>query len=125
MPVLTISSLPVEADIPGILAELNQELAAVFQCEPQHVWSAWHVLQPGHYAVGGQVAQSQPVDSHSPLVRLLAFEGRPAETREAAMRLTAACLERALSLAPGNVFVEYVEGRAGYVLDGGNIVERR
>ncbi|MCE7874790.1 hypothetical protein DYH09_31090 [bacterium CPR1] len=120
MPVVEVRSLPHARDCNLILARLCQEVAAVEGGDDSGVWATWQFVS--HYVVGGQDASSQPPGSHSPIVRLLALEGRSLEVRQALLRTVDRVLTEELGLEPGNVFVELVEARRGLILDGGEII---
>jgi phenylpyruvate tautomerase PptA (4-oxalocrotonate tautomerase family) len=64
----------------------------------------------------------QPATTHPPLVRVIAFEGRPAEQVAALVRCVATTLARELTLEEGNVFVVYEEARPGRLYTGGDVV---
>lgn len=120
MPIIEIRSLPHARDCNLILARLCQEVAAAEGGDPSGVWATWQFVS--HYVVGSEPASSQSPGSHSPIVRLLALEGRSLEVRQALLRAVDRVLTEELGLDPGNVFVELVEARRGLVLDGGEVV---
>ncbi|MEW6277123.1 MAG: hypothetical protein AB1758_00770, partial [Candidatus Eremiobacterota bacterium] len=111
---------PDGVEVPVVLGKLCAAVAECLGGDPRDVWATWETVS--HYVVGGDAAEIQPRSTHSPVVRLLALEGRPAELREAMMVAVDRVLTRELSLEPGNVFVEYAEVRRGFVLDGGRVV---
>jgi phenylpyruvate tautomerase PptA (4-oxalocrotonate tautomerase family) len=124
--VIRISALPQAdgVDVAAALRAVTRELAALLG-EPAHgTWATWQELPPGRYAEGEHAPERQPRDTHPPLVRLLAFEGRGQEQVEAMLNCVAETLARALELEPGNVFVLFEEGRSGRVYDGGAVVKR-
>ena len=105
-----------------MLGALCAEVAAAIGTEPRGAWATWQELSPGHYVEGDVAADVQPGGSHPPLVRVIAFEGRPPELIEAMLETAARVLERELGLGEGNVFATYEEARSGRVHDGGRIV---
>ncbi len=121
MPVVEVRSLPHARNCNLILARLCQEVAAVDGGDPSGVWATWQFVT--HYVVGSEHASSQPPGSHSPIVRLLALEGRSPGVRQAMLRAVDRVLTEELGLEPGNVFVELVEARRGLILDGGEVVD--
>lgn len=63
----------------------------------------------------------QPRATHPPLVRVIAYEGRPPEVVERMLVTVAETLARELRLEPGNVFVRFEEATAGRLYTGGGI----
>jgi hypothetical protein len=122
MPVLQISALPAPGlDVELVLATLCREVAEELGEDPRGTWVTWQTVT---YAEGDDVRREQPADTHPPLVRLIAFEGKPQELVERVLERVAAVLERELRLDPGNVFVLYEEARAGRLHTGGRIATR-
>ena len=124
MPIVRIAALPQAegVDVATALATVATELAALLG-EPAHgTWATWETIEPGRYAEGASAPASQPRDTHPPLVRLLAFEGKPREQVEAMLTCVADVLARELRLEPGNVFVVYEEAGAGRLYTGGAVI---
>ncbi len=125
MPVLDIRALPQEdpSRIPDALSAACRAVAEVYGCAPRQVWAIWTEIPAGHYVEGDVAANFQPKDSHPPIVRLLCFEGQRPETIARLLEAAADALCDALDL-PGNIFIEYSEGKSGQIIAGNGIVRR-
>jgi phenylpyruvate tautomerase PptA (4-oxalocrotonate tautomerase family) len=124
MPVLEISALPQREgiDVRAAVAAVCTEVAAVLGEDASDTWAAWRTVDC--YVEGATAADVQPERTHPPLVRVTAFEGRPAEQIETVIRCVSEALARELRLEAGNVFVLYEEGRSGRLSSGGELMRR-
>src|SRR6478672_6525131 len=100
MPVIEIKSLPANAstDVSETLKSLCTEVAREMDLPARTVWATWETLEPGGYAEGSSAPQSQPEDTHGPLVNIIAFEGRTPEMIERVLHRTASVLTREMGL---------------------------
>ena len=123
MPVVEIRALPQRAgiEIDVVLTAVTTALAALLNEEPRGTWATWEEIPAARYAEGADTPSSQPRDTHPPLVRVTAFEGRPPDLVAAILETVAAALARALELDAGNVFVRYDEARSGRLFTGGQV----
>lgn len=121
MPIIEIKALKQhsQGDIPRALKNVTWELAKVLGVPPQAVRAIWTTLQPDYYAEGGDAAPDQRLATHPPIVSITAFAGRPPELVEKAIRCVADNLCHDLALAPGNIFVTYVESPGGRMFTNG------
>jgi hypothetical protein len=120
VPVLQISALPQsDVDVGRVLATLCREVADELGEELRGTWATWQTVV---YAEGDDVRTEQPPSTHPPIVRVIGFEGKPAEVVRGILERVADVLERELRLEPGTVFVLYDEARSGRLLTGGRIV---
>lgn len=126
MPVLEVRALPQQpgVDPHGALRRVCNALAAALGERPEGTWGTWVELPAGAYAEGGNAPALQPHDTHPPIVRLFAFEGKSPEVIERMLTVVADTLADALQVGPGNVFVIYDEGRSGRVYSGGNVIKK-
>ena len=124
MPIAEVRALPQvpPVDVPAVLGRVCTDLAeAIGATSPRQVWATWQTLPDGHYVEGPDDAERQPRETHPPLVRILALEGRDARTVRTMLRTVAETLGRELDVEPDNVFVRYEEMASGTVLTGGDI----
>ena len=123
MPVVEIRALPQRdgIDIGAVLTAVTTALAAVLNEEPSGTWATWEEIASARYAEGSDTPLSQPRDTHPPLVRVTAFEGRSPELVAAMLDTVAGTLTRELDLDPGNAFVRYDEARSGRLFTGGEV----
>lgn len=126
MPVIEIKALPQKEwiSVPNVLKKLSAKVAQVVGLEVKHVWATWESIIPEHYVEGNLESPLQPAGTHPPIVKILAFEGRPHELVEKLMSAVAEVLVGELELEPGNVFILYQELRSGHVFDGGKVVKK-
>lgn len=123
MPIVQITALPQPSSVDRarVLERVSLALAAAIGCEAGEVWAVWLPIEAGSYAVDGHAPVTQPQESHPPMARVMAYEGRSAEaiarTVEAVGRTLAGCV----GLDPSCVFVSYEELRAGRVFTGGKV----
>ncbi len=82
----------------------------------------WQTLAAGCYSEGGDAPATQPHATHPPIVRILAFEGRPPDLVERVLTDVADAVVRELGLAAGNAFVHWETLQAGMVYTGGRVV---
>lgn len=127
MPIVDITSLPFskEFDLPPILKSLNIGLAEVLKIRKEHVWSYWNFVDPGNYSVGDETAEYPTANSHSPVVRIIAFEGRNQIIIESLLKTAAKILTKELGIDIGNIFIYYQEVSTGRVFDGGEIIRKK
>ena len=123
MPIVEIRALPQPAsvDVAAVLGRICRDLAAALGCPARHVWATWETLAPGTFVEANVTAGEQPRDSHAPMVRILAMEGRPPETIRRMLEAVCASLASALEIDPDNVFARYEELRKGHVAWGGRV----
>jgi phenylpyruvate tautomerase PptA (4-oxalocrotonate tautomerase family) len=124
MPVISIKSLPVGKRIntSKILTKICKKAAKEIGYKPKHMWATWEFLQPKNYAVGSKLSKRQTKTTHSPIVRILSFEGKPLPHIKKLMTKVAEILSKELRIDTGNIFIEYSEARSGKVFDGGQVV---
>ena len=124
MPVINIKSLPFEkeANIPEILKKINTQTANAIGYEARHIWSTWELLEPHHYAVGGETSAKTTNQTFSPIVNVISFEGKTKEQIETMLNTIAGVLSSELNIDIGNIFITYTEAPSGRVFDGGRIV---
>ena len=126
MPIISVKSLPPgNADTSSILKKLCTAAANAIGYEPGHIWATWEFFEPGNYAVGDRTETKQTPETHSPIVRILSFEGKPQNDIEQMMKNVAEVISKELNIDIGNVFIEYSEARSGMVFDGGNIIRKK
>jgi hypothetical protein len=123
VPIVEIRALPQAplVDVPAVLARVCQDLAAAIGCPPRHIWATWESLAPGSFVEASATAAVQPRDTHAPMVRILAMEGRSAEMIRKMLETVCASLAAALEIDADNVFACYEELRAGHVAWGGRV----
>lgn len=124
MPVIEISALPQRdgVDPKTALHDVTRAVAAVLDEDARGTWATWRTIESGQYAEGSDAPHVQPRATHPPLVRVIAFEGRPADLVERVLLAVADVLAGALGIEPGNVFVRYEQVTAGRLYTGGSIV---
>ncbi len=124
MPVINIKSLPVTDGISTskVLKKLCTGLADKLGYKPEFIWAYWETIEPGNYAVGNKTADKVTEYTHSPIVRLLAFQGNSDDKIKLILETTAKILSEELKIDIDNIFIEYVEGFSGRIFDGGNVV---
>ena len=119
MPIISIKSLPVgkRVNTSKILTKICKKTARETGYKPQHFWATWEFIQPKNYAVGNKLSKRQTKTTHSPIVRVLSFEGKPQTHVKKLMTKIAEVLSKEL-----NIFIEYSEARSGKVFDGGQVI---
>ena len=73
MPFIQVRALPFETDldIPGLCAELSLEFSQQTRIPLKHISLVWQNLEPGHYAVAGEISDHQLKGSHPIIVEVL------------------------------------------------------
>jgi phenylpyruvate tautomerase PptA (4-oxalocrotonate tautomerase family) len=127
MPIITIKTLPLPAatNTSSLLKKICTDAAKTIGYDPQHIWATWEIIDEGNYAVGDVVADKLQRSTHSPIVRVLSFEGKAQEQVEKMLLTIAEVLSEGLNIDKENIFIEYAEARSGHVYDGGKIVHRK
>jgi phenylpyruvate tautomerase PptA (4-oxalocrotonate tautomerase family) len=127
MPVINIKSLPVSEniDLSELLKNLCTKFADRLGYNPRHVWAYWETIEPGNYAVGSETSDKVTENSHSPIVRILAFQGSSNEKIKLMLEAAAEIISNELKIDIGNVFIEYAEGLSGKIFDGGSVVQAK
>jgi phenylpyruvate tautomerase PptA (4-oxalocrotonate tautomerase family) len=119
VPVVEIRALPQPGvDTDAVAAHVCEAVASLLGEEPSGTWATWQTLA---YTEGTDARFEQPSDTHPPLVRVTAFEGRPPAVVRGILETVADTLGRELGLDPGNVFVVYDEVCAGRLYTGGSV----
>ena len=124
MPILEVSALPQPAgvDVGAVSTALTRAVASELGEDPGGTWVVWRTVGAGHYAEGDVAPTIQPRSTHPPLVRVVAFEGRPPMLVSRILTVVAETLVGGLGLSPGNAFVLWDEARAGRLYTGGSVV---
>jgi phenylpyruvate tautomerase PptA (4-oxalocrotonate tautomerase family) len=124
MPVICIKSLPLNkpVKINEALRKLNLEVSKATGIEANHIWSYWIFIERHLYAVGDSSAAAIQKQTHSPIVEITGFEGKPDELIEQMLRTTAGVLAQVLEIEVTNIFITYNEVKSGRVFDGGEII---
>jgi phenylpyruvate tautomerase PptA (4-oxalocrotonate tautomerase family) len=127
MPVISIKSLPFQTkkNISGILKKINAAAAGSIGVESRHIWSYWEFLSPNHYAVGDSTSEFTQAQSHSPIVEVISFEGKPGDSVEALLTSIAETISGETGIDIGSIFITYREVHSGEVFDGGEIVRKK
>lgn len=123
MPIVEIRALPQEppVDVPSVLARVCKDLAATAGCREREVWATWETLPAGTFFEADVGAQSQPHDTHPPMVRILAMEGRTPDMIAKMLESVSNSLAATLRIDADNVFARYEELRLGRVAWGGRV----
>ena len=124
MPIISIHSLPVgkRVNTSKILTKICKKTARETGYKPEHFWATWEFIQPKNYSVGKKLSRHQTKTTHSPIVRVLSFEGKPQGHIKKLMTNIAEVLSKELKIDIGNIFIEYSEAHSGKVFGGGQIV---
>jgi len=127
MPVINIKSLPIPGNIniSEVLKNLCSGLADKLGYNPHHVWAYWETIEPGNYAVGSETSDKVTGNTHSPIVRFMAFQGNSEERIRLMLETTAEIISKELGIDIGNIFIEYAEGFSGKIFDGGSVVQSK
>lgn len=126
MPVIEIKALQQKEwiSVPIVLKKLATKIAQVIGDQDKKVWATWDTVKPEHYVEGTVESPHQPAGTHPPIVKIIAFEGRPQELIDKMMAAVAELLVKELELEAGNVFITYQELPSGHVFDGGKVVKK-
>lgn len=126
MPVICIKTLPLNKPlrINEILRRLNLEISKAAGIEANQIWSYWQFIERHQYAVGDTTAAAMQQKTHSPIVEITGFEGKPAELIEQLMKTTAEVLAKELEIEVTNIFITYNEVLSGKVFDGGQVIKK-
>ena len=105
MPLIEIIALPQPEHVhpPTVLRAVNRAVGEALGRPAGSAWSTWRTLDPGHYAVGDEVADLQPTGSHPPVVHVWAE--RPPDELERVVEAVRTVLGEQLGIAPDDVFV--------------------
>lgn len=123
MPIVEVRALPQPStvSIPSVLARICTDLAKAIDCPVRQVWATWATLPPGTYAEADSAPELQPRDTHPPMARILAMEGRDAAYITAMLESVSKSLAATLPIDEDNTFVRYEELRRGRVAWGGKV----
>lgn len=124
MPILEVTALPQPAgvDVSAVSATLTRTVAAVLGGEATGTWVVWRTVEAGRYAEGDDAPDVQPRSTHPPLVRVIAFAGRPQPLVSRVLTEVAETLVAELGLSAGNAFVLWDEVPAGRLYSGGSVL---
>jgi phenylpyruvate tautomerase PptA (4-oxalocrotonate tautomerase family) len=124
MPIVQVTALRqrVGVDLDRVGSALVLAVSSELGEDPSGTWVTWQTLGPGRYREGEDDAPlEQPAASHPPIVRVIAFEGRPPALVARILSAVADTVVRELGLEPGNAFVVWDEFRAGTIHTGGSM----
>ena len=126
MPIILVKGLPQKSgvDVRVALKETCTRLAEMMDIPKRQVWGTWEDIEPGSYVEGDVAADTQPENSHPPIVNVIAFEGRSPDLIRRALNCVAESLGEKLGVGE-NIFIRYTEAKSGRVWDGGRIVESK
>jgi phenylpyruvate tautomerase PptA (4-oxalocrotonate tautomerase family) len=124
VPIVQIEALPQApgVDVAQALRTLCGQVAELLGEEPSGTWATWRTVE--HYVEGSDGPATQPVSTHPPIVRVIAYEGRDRGRVAELLVRTAEVLAHELRLEDGNVFVLYDEAQPGRLYTGGEVVGR-
>jgi hypothetical protein len=124
MPFIHVKSLPFaeERNIPVILEGLCADFADKTGIDLKYVTATWEFYAPGHYAVAGRSADTQPEGSHPVLVDLLLPDFNEKAAIEGYLHAAADSVAAHAEVAKDNIFVNARLARSGHVFDVGEIV---
>jgi hypothetical protein len=123
MPVVEIRGLPQpDVIVERVLVAVTGRVAAALGEEPRGTWATWEEIGARRYAEGEGLADSQPHETHPPLVRIAAFEGRSERQIAAVLEAATGAVADELGIEPGNVFAVYDELSSGRVYSGGGVL---
>ena len=127
MPVISIKTLPLNRPlkINEILRKLNIQVSQDTGIDANQIWSYWQFIERHLYAVGDSTAAAIKPESHSPIIEITGFEGKPEELIEQLMRSVAGVIAQVLEIEVTNIFITYNVVRSGRVFDGGEIVKQK
>jgi hypothetical protein len=123
MPIVEIRALPMDppVDVGAVLARVCVDLAREIGCPERQVWATWETVPAGWFAEAHVAPAVQPRDTHAPLVRILAMEGRSPEMIARMLETVSRSLAAVLPIDPDNVFARYEELERGRVAWGGRV----
>lgn len=123
MPFIHIKSLPFNPPlkVSAVIAAFTKDFAKGTGIGIEHVTATWEFLLPGHYAVAGKVATTQPPTSHPLLVDLLSPDFNSPAQIEKMLRVTASSLAKRARVPIENIFIHHHPARSGMVFDAGTI----
>lgn len=123
MPIVEIRALPQDPSvkIDAVLARVCTDLAKAVGCPERQVWATWETLPAGTYVEATDPRSTQPRDTHPPMARVLALEGRDAPCIASMLESVSRSLAAMLPIDEDNVFVRYEELRRGRVAWGGKV----
>lgn len=124
MPFIHIKSLPFDNPFQAkdVLASITADFAASTGIDLKHVTVTWEFFQPGHYAVAGKVAESQPQNSHPVLVDFLAPDFNNIEMIAKMLSCIAESISKRTEIPVQNIFINHRQAHSSYVFDAGEIV---
>jgi phenylpyruvate tautomerase PptA (4-oxalocrotonate tautomerase family) len=123
MPVVEIRGLPqADAVVERLLVTVTGRVANALGEDPRGTWATWEEIPRRRYSEGDVLVDEQPHETHPPLVRVTAFEGRSDEQVAAVLEAAAGAVAEELAIEPGNVFAVYDEARSGRIYTGGGII---
>jgi len=124
MPIVQVTALRqrVGVDLDAVSRAIAVAVSGELGEHASGTWVTWQTLAPGGYREGEDDAPlEQPQETHPPIVRVTAFEGRGADVVARVLSAVAGTVVRELGLEPGNVFVVWDELQAGRVHAGGGM----
>jgi len=109
MPVITIRSLAKPDDSVAASTRIATAIADAAHMPARDIWLVWTPIAPRSYVVNGEAPDTQPDDTHPPLVEISSAAGRPADVVEAMLKAAAEAIAAELHVTPLNVRVVFAE----------------
>lgn len=124
MPFIHIKSLPFDGAFQAeeVLKGITADFAVSTGIGLELITATWEFFQPGHYAVGGNVADSHPPNSHPVLVDLLAPDFNDKETVAKMLDSIAESIAKRTGVPRQNIFINHRQAHSGMVFDAGEVV---
>lgn len=125
MPLVRIKSLPFEQDvrIPQVISALSQAISDAANIEQHHIMVTWEYLVHSHYAHHGNIADTQPVDTHPLLIDLIAPNFNTEKQIASMLELIAHTIAEQVPIEKNNIFINFTPAYSDGVYDEGHIVE--
>ncbi|MDX1302237.1 hypothetical protein [Photobacterium sp.] len=125
MPLIRVKSLLFdhEVNVSQVVCNLSQAMSDATGIEPHHIMITWEYLSAGHYAHGGKVTQTQPINSHPVLIDLIAPNFNTEDQIKAMLELIANTVAELVPIAKNNIFINYTPAYSDGVYGDGHVVE--
>ncbi len=115
MPKIEIKTLPTGPDIrvPDVIRRLGKALENQMGLSKDRFVILWDFILPGHFLYDGRMADTQPADTHHPLVQITLLEGMPLSREQYLVNTVAAELSRELHMDKSNICVSVIHLKSG------------
>lgn len=115
MPKIYVKTLPLEpkVHVPDVIRRLGRALEDDIGFLPGQFVILWEYIPAGHFLYNGQIEDTQPRESHHPIVEITLLEGMSLSREQAIVKTLVREISRELNMKKSNICVSVTHLKSG------------